>query len=57
MLVTMLPLAMAGWLRVVTGKTGAAGNPRWFGCAVLAVLAMWTVVRNLPPVRGVLIAA
>ena len=56
MLVTMLPVAMAAWLRVVTGKTSARPNPRWLGPAVLVVLAIWTVIRNLPPLRGVLTA-
>jgi hypothetical protein len=56
MLVTMLPLAMAAWLRVVTGKTSTRPNPRWLGAAVLVVLALWTVIRNLPSLRGVLSA-
>jgi hypothetical protein len=56
MLVTMLPLAAAAWLRVITGNTGARTSPQWLGAAVLVVLAIWTVVRNLPPLRGVLTA-
>jgi hypothetical protein len=55
MLVIMLPVAMAVWLRVVTGRTGSC-KPRWLGCAAIAVLATWTVVRNLPAVRGTLTA-
>jgi Protein of unknown function (DUF2752) len=56
MLVTVLPFAVAAWLRVVTGRGGAGASPRWLGYAALAVLATWTVVRNLPAVRGVLTA-
>ncbi len=56
MLVMMLPFAMAAWLRVVTGRTGAATSPRWLGCAAMAVLASWTVLRNLPAMRGTLTA-
>ncbi len=55
MLVIVLPCALVAWLRTVTGRT--PGNPRRLGCAVLAVLVTWTVVRNLPAVRGVLTAA
>ena len=55
MLVMMLPLAMAAWLRAVTGRTGAA-SPRWLGYAAMAVLAAWTVVRNFPTMRGILTA-
>jgi Protein of unknown function (DUF2752) len=57
MLVMMLPVAMAAWFRAVTGRTGAVATPRWLGCATMAVLAVWTVVRNLPMVRGTLTAA
>ncbi|MGE5291382.1 MAG: DUF2752 domain-containing protein [Micromonosporaceae bacterium] len=56
MLVTVLPFAMAAWLRVVTGRSGAGASPRWLGYAALAVLATWAVVRNLPNLRGVLTA-
>jgi hypothetical protein len=56
MLVMMLPVAMAVWLRAVTGRSGAAASPRWLGGAAVAVLAVWTVVRNLPAVRGTLTA-
>lgn len=56
MLVMMLPFAIAAWLRVVTGRTGAATSPRWLGCAAMAVLVSWTVVRNLPAMRGTLTA-
>jgi len=52
----MLPVAMAVWLRAVTGRSGAAASPRWLGGAAVAVLAVWTVVRNLPAVRGTLTA-
>jgi hypothetical protein len=57
MLVIMLPFAMAAWLRTVTGRTGAVVTPRWLSCAAIAVLAVWTVVRNLPAVRVTLTAA
>ena len=56
MLVVMLPVAMGAWLRVVTGRGRGRAMPRWVGCATLAVLAAWTVVRNLPAMRGVLTA-
>jgi hypothetical protein len=56
MLVMILPFAMAVWLRTVTGRTGAVATPRWLSCAAMAVLAVWTVVRNLPAVRGILTA-
>ena len=56
MLVMILPFAMAIWLRTVTGRTGAVATPRWLSCAAMAVLAVWTVVRNLPAVRGILTA-
>jgi hypothetical protein len=55
-LVMMLPFAAAAWLRAVTGRTGAVASPRWLCYAAMAVLAMWTVIRNLPPVRGILTA-
>ena len=57
MLVMTLPVAIVAWLRAVTGRTGAAATPRWHGWAAMAVLAGWTVVRNLPTVRGTLTAA
>ena len=57
MLVMMLPVAMAAWFRAVMGRTGAAATPRWLCCAAVAVLTVWTVVRNLPAVRGTLTAA
>jgi hypothetical protein len=56
LLVTMLPVALAAWLRVVTGKTPTRSRPRWLGAAVLVALVIWTVVRNLPPLRGALSA-
>ena len=55
-LVMMLPFAAAAWLRAVTGRTGAVASPRWLCYAAMAILAMWTVIRNLPPVRGILTA-
>jgi hypothetical protein len=57
MLVIMLPFAMAAWLRTITGRTDAVASPRWLSCAAIAVLAVWTVVRNLPAMRGTLTAA
>jgi len=56
MLVMMLPFATAAWFRTVTGRTGAVAIPRWLTCAVMVVLAVWTLVRNLPAVRGTLTA-
>jgi len=56
MLVVMLPIALVVWLRVVTGRTSARASPRWLAPAVLVTLVIWTVVRNLPPLRGVLSA-
>jgi Protein of unknown function (DUF2752) len=56
MLVLMLPFAMAVWLRAVTGRTRTVASPWWLGCATMALLAAWTVVRNLPSVRGILTA-
>jgi hypothetical protein len=56
MLVMMLPFAMAAWLRTVTGRTRAVATPGWLSYAAIAVLTMWTVVRNLPAVRGTLTA-
>ena len=57
MLVTMLPFATVAWLRTVIGRTGTVATPRWLNCAAMAVLVVWTVVRNLPSVRGTLTAA
>jgi hypothetical protein len=54
--VAVLPVAVAAWLRVVTGRTSERALPRWAGLAVLAMLVVWTVVRNLPPLRGLLSA-
>ena len=54
LLVMMLPFAVTVWLRAVTGRTGADASPQWLGCAAMAVLAAWTVVRNLSAVRGIL---
>ena len=56
MLVMMLPFAMAAWLRAVTGRTGVVATSRWLCCAAMALLAVWTVIRNLPAVRGILTA-
>ena len=55
-LVMMMPVAMAAWLRAVTARTGPTARPRWLGYAAIAMLAVWTVVRNLPAVRGILTA-
>lgn len=57
MLVTALPFAVVTWLRIVTGRAAPAASPHWSGWAAIAVLVAWTVVRNLPGVRGVLAAA
>jgi hypothetical protein len=54
--VLMLPVAGVAWLRVVTGRTTGRANPRWLGAAVLVILVLWTVVRNLPPLRTALSA-
>jgi hypothetical protein len=56
-LVVVLPFATAAWLRVVTGRAAVTAGPRWRGYAVMAMLAGWTVVRNLPAMRGTLTAA
>jgi uncharacterized protein DUF2752 len=56
MLIMMLPFAAAAWIHTVTGRTSTVA-PRWLGCAVMAVLALWTVMRNLPALRGTLTAA
>ena len=56
MLVMMLPFAMAAWLRAVTGRTGTVASLRWLSYATITVLAVWTVVRNLPAMRGTLTA-
>jgi len=55
-LILMLPVAGVVWLRVVTGRATGRAVPRWLGVGVLLVLVLWTVVRNLPPLRGVLSA-
>jgi hypothetical protein len=57
MLVMVLPIAMTAWLRTVTGRTGTGANTRWLSFAAIAVLAVWTVIRNLPAMRGTLTAA
>ena len=56
LLVMMMPVAMAAWLRAITARTGTTARPRWLGYAAIAMLAVWTVVRNLPAVRGILTA-
>jgi len=57
LLVMMMPVAVVAWLRAVTARTGATARPRWLGWAAIAMLAVWTVVRNLPAMRGILTAA
>lgn len=57
MLVIVLPLAATAWLRTVTGRTGTVATPRWLSWTVMTVLAVWTVVRNMPAMRGTLTAA
>jgi hypothetical protein len=56
MLVVMLPFIVAAWIRTVTGRTGSTASPWWIGCTAMAVLAAWTVVRNLSALRGILTA-
>jgi len=56
LLVAVLPVAIVTWLRVVTGRSANRPLPRWLGWATLAVLALWTVVRNLPATRATLSA-
>ena len=57
MLMMTLPFAMAAWVRVITGRTGAVASRRRLGYAALTLLVMWTVVRNLPIARTILTAA
>ncbi|WP_405718205.1 DUF2752 domain-containing protein [Streptomyces sp. NBC_01537] len=57
-LVVVLPFAVFAWLLVVSGRAGRGrAAPAWTGAVVLAALLLWTVVRNLPPLRDVLSAA
>ncbi|MEU2393874.1 DUF2752 domain-containing protein [Streptomyces sp. NPDC007369] len=56
LLVAVLPCAAVVWLRVVTGRTGRRVLPPWLARAMLIVLVLWTVVRNLPVLGGVLAA-
>ena len=54
-LIVALPLLAYGWLRAVRGRGASrAGWRGWMGPAVLVALVAWTVLRNLPPLRGVL---
>ncbi|MDX3515996.1 DUF2752 domain-containing protein [Streptomyces caniscabiei] len=54
LLLAFLPVAAGVWLRVVTSRSRPRHLPVWWGRAVLAVLFLWTVVRNLPVLDGVL---
>ncbi|WP_199819255.1 DUF2752 domain-containing protein [Streptomyces sp. NRRL S-378] len=55
LLVLALPAIGLAWLRVVTGRTTRRVRPAWRGPRViLAGVALWTVVRNLPVLGGVL---
>lgn len=54
LLLAFLPVAAGVWLRVVTNRSRPRVLPVWWGRAVLAVLLLWTVLRNLPVLGGVL---
>ncbi|MGW6572926.1 DUF2752 domain-containing protein [Streptomyces sp. NPDC054945] len=57
LLVAALPCAAFVWLRVVTGRPTRRTVPPWRGPRVILVLlALWTVVRNLPVFGGALAA-
>ncbi|MFF2785440.1 DUF2752 domain-containing protein [Streptomyces sp. NPDC058049] len=57
LLVAVLPCAAFVWLRVVTGRAPRRTAPPWWGPrAILVVIALWTVVRNLPVLGGALAA-
>ncbi|WP_051871266.1 DUF2752 domain-containing protein [Streptomyces sclerotialus] len=56
-MVAALPVAIVCWLRVVSGRAGTGpAAPAWSAPAVLAGLLLWTVARNLPPLRAALSA-
>lgn len=54
LLLAFLPVGAGVWLRVVTSRSRPRVLPVWWGRAVLAVLLLWTVIRNLPVFGGVL---
>ncbi|MFD7625910.1 DUF2752 domain-containing protein [Streptomyces sp. NPDC059851] len=57
LLVAVLPCVAVVWLRVVTGRTGRRWLPPWMGPrAMLVIVVLWTVMRNLPVLGGVLAA-
>ncbi|MDW8804992.1 DUF2752 domain-containing protein [Streptomyces scabiei] len=54
LLLAYLPVAAGVWLRVVTSGSRPRVLRGWWGRAALAVLLIWTVIRNLPVFGGVL---
>ncbi|MFF8265485.1 DUF2752 domain-containing protein [Streptomyces virginiae] len=55
LLVVVLPCVAFAWLRVVTGRTARRALPLWrWPRVILVVVVLWTVVRNLPVLGGVL---
>ncbi|MFD8233500.1 DUF2752 domain-containing protein [Streptomyces sp. NPDC059696] len=54
LLLVFLPVGVWVWLRVVTGRSRQRARPVWWAWAVLGVLLVWTVLRNLPVFGGVL---
>ncbi|MEU0105884.1 DUF2752 domain-containing protein [Streptomyces sp. NPDC006251] len=56
LLVAFLPCAAAVWLGVVTGRVRPMVLPKRGASTAVMVLIMWTVIRNLPVLEGVLAA-
>ncbi|MFE5489450.1 DUF2752 domain-containing protein [Streptomyces virginiae] len=54
LLIAALPCIALVWLRAVTGRTTRRALPPWGPRVALVVVALWTVVRNLPVLGGVL---
>ncbi|MFH8898614.1 DUF2752 domain-containing protein [Streptomyces coeruleorubidus] len=54
LLLAFLPVGAGVWLRVVTSVSRPRVLPVWWGRAVLAVILLWAVIRNLPVFGGVL---
>ncbi|MFE1825082.1 DUF2752 domain-containing protein [Streptomyces yangpuensis] len=55
LVVVALPCIALVWLRVVTGRTTRRAVPAWRSPRViLALVVLWTVVRNLPVLGDVL---
>ncbi|MFG2808076.1 DUF2752 domain-containing protein [Streptomyces massasporeus] len=54
LLLAFLPVGVVVWLRFVFGRCRPRLLPVWWGRAVLAVLLLWSVIRNLPVFGGVL---